>query len=197
MDQVTVRYYQTVRRAAIIRVPFTFGGGGAQIASPTRLNDGENCFSFARGSSLSGHIRQMESELRTRTGKSFQELKAVPEVAQFLAKARGEIAALSPDSVKLNDRVALEWQEARALIGKLGGDATLLNWLIGMDATTSYNELFRHLEISGESSFSDMNHRQASFVLVYDDIASKEQFEARDFKRSGIFSTWTHQNLAH
>lgn len=197
MDQVTVRYYQTVRRAAIIRVPFTFGGGGEQLAGPTRLNDGENCFSFARGSSLSGHIRQMDSELRTRTGKSYQELKALPEVAQFLVKARAEISALPPESGKLNDRVALEWQEARAMIGTLGGDATLLNWLIGMDATTSYNELLRHLEISGESGFSDMNHRQASFVLVYDDVANKDQFEARDFKRAGIFSTWTHQNLAH
>lgn len=197
MDQVTVRYYQTIRRAAIIRVPFTFGGGGAQIASPTRLNEGENCFSFARGSSLSGHIRQMESELRTRTGKTFQELKAVPEIAQFLVKARSEIAALSPESGKLNERLALEWPEAQSVLEKNGGDATLLNWLIGMDATTSYNELLRYLEISGESSFSDMNHRQASFVLIYDDVASKEQFEARDFKRPGIFSTWTHQNLVN
>ena len=198
MDQVSVKYYQTVRRAAIIRVPFTFGGGGAQIASPTRLNDGENCFSFARGSSLSGHVRQMESELRTRTGKSFQELKNTPEVAQFLLKARAEIAAHPPESGKLNDRLALEWPEAQSVLGKLGGvDATLLNWLIGMDATTSYNELLRYLEVSGESGFSDMNHRRASFVLVYDDAASKEQFESREFQRPGIFSTWTHQNLAN
>ena len=66
-----------------------------------------------------------------------------------------------------------------------------------MDATTSYNELLRYLEVSGESGFSDMNHRRASFVLVYDDAASKEQFESREFQRPGIFSTWTHQNLAN
>jgi hypothetical protein len=194
-EKVAVEYYQRMRRAAIIRVPFTFGGNNADMTLPnTLLNGGEHCFIFCKASQVSTHIAEIDRNLQKMVGASGAALMQNEEVKVFLKAAREKILAVDPRELNPGITQSMQPQNTMEDIFPKGMSAAdrliAMNWMIGYDASRQYQALMRSLNVSGDTGYRDMNNERASFVLIYDSPNSANAFRDATYTTQGKFSTW-------
>lgn len=199
----TAVVYQRVRRAAIYRVPFTFGGAARNDNYPNKIPvGGENCFSFCRGTSLSSQISFMQAEVLNQTSKNFEQLKRSEVVTSFLNEAVQKLATISDvqSAVQLNNTIVMNLPSTRAVIDSFAKEKSaqeqqeFLNWLVALETSTNYAKLLRDLEIGGGSGWEGSQNTRAAAILVHDVSASRENFLSPDYTLPGVFNTWRHQD---
>ncbi len=198
-EMADVNHYQLVRRAAIIRVPFTFKQTNVDRSKPNTLSAGEHCFIFCKSSAIGSHVQEMQTKLREYGIENTSEFLAKPEVASLIKEARFVLENAKNDERGLNWAVLHNLRSAREF-RKLFSEVSdyeqnlLINWVVGYDATVAYQKLRSSLGISNDGGFSDMRNTKASFVLVYGKTTDAESFKDASFNSPGVFYSWTNNN---
>ena len=197
----TAAIYQKLRRAAIYRVPFTFGGAQNNLNQLNMLRSGgENCFSFCRGASLPSQISEMRTEIQKNTGVSFENLKQIKDVRNFLQSGLDLIYhgdAYEPD--QFNNEIALKAPEAHSvqvILKALNAEANALetmNWLLALESSLQYQNLLKQLHVDYGVGWEGAQSPRATAILIYDPTATTEEFQSPDYVRPGIFNSWRHQ----
>lgn len=190
----TALVYQKMRRAAILRPDFSFGGDNNPKNVNNRMTDcGEICFSFSTGSSASSQANSAKRQAEKMGLLDLQKLTETKEfktffttVDQYFLKASFSNTDLSPDIVT-NFKIPKAIQKLK-LAEK--DQAELVRWVIGFNISKNYAELLQTLEISNSSDYSNVRSARASAVLVYDGAISKTDFANPNYISEGIFSTW-------
>lgn len=195
------KYYQTVRRAAIIRVPFTFGQAQNDLNQPNMLRAGEHCFVFCKGTAISSHIHEIKEKMKELGIENPDQFIQRDEVRKFLDAAtdllveEADMGANWVSWTTVNSKAIAKSLDA-VLPQQLDRTAkgSLINWIVGLDASMRYHELSRRLGISGDNGFGDMNSSRATFILMYAKTTDAPLFENATFESAGVFSNWTNEN---
>lgn len=197
----TAKFYQIVRRASIIRVPFTFGGAQADMNQANMLSAGEHCFIFCKGSAISSHVNEIRGKMRELGINDVDAFMTKPEVQAYLDTARAALLATNPnDGTQLNWSAVNRDEMTQSLLPILPEGLepiqrrTLINWIVGLDASDRYNKLRTALGISYDSGTGDMNSPRASFVLVYASESNVASFREATFTSPGVFYNWDNVN---
>lgn len=202
-DYSTAYAYQAMRRAAIVRAPFTFGGGRPNLKLANMLaQGGENCFSFCGGTSLRSQISEMSAKLGADGYTQLSDLMEDKDVQGYLAEAKKALLTADPNNTyQLNSSIGLNIEVPQAIASQAayaGGNmmkkAEILNWLIGYKLSTDYNALLTKLGVFGGNSFEGVNNAEASAVVIYDGSQTTDSFQTKNYLSKGIFSTWTQQD---
>ncbi len=195
----TAMIYQKMRRAAVVRPDFNFGGDNNPKNVNNRITEaGEICFSFSTGSNTSGQARGIENKIREMGIHDVGTLMNQPDVQSYILGVKKLILESDLSEGQLNPKITLKVVAPASIknlnLGK-NQEAELLNWVVGLKISHEYTELLRTLNISNSSSFSNVNSPRASAVLVYDGNVSKRDFLSPQYKSEGIFSTWLNTAL--
>ena len=197
----TSLYYQLIRRAAIIRVPFTFGGHEPDMTQPNTVRGGEHCFIFCKGSAISGHVHEIKREMSGMGIKDVDSFMQKEIVKTFLKDARTKLL-----NTRFDDTANLNWSAVNqgAMVEALRAElpqglkdqdrAILINWIVGLDASIGYQSLRREIGITDDGGFGDMRSPRASYVLVYAKDADAARFRDASFESPGVFYSWTADN---
>jgi hypothetical protein len=195
----TALAYQKMRRAALVRPDFIFGGGRNPEDVNNRLSrGGEICFSFSCGSSTSEHVAEMTRKLNAMGIASVETYMNRPIVKNFIAKMKSEI--LEADLVDgLFPQMTLTG-ELKAELEKVFPELTskdhseMINWVVGYSISKDYADLLTLLDIHDSSSYSNISSPRAKAIVVYDANVSDGDFKKPSYVSEGIFSTWKHTN---
>ncbi len=195
-EMQSAMYYQKIRRSALFRVPFTFGGNQA-AQKPNLLTTGEHCFIFSKGSANSSHINEINSRLQ-KLGINAQQILTKVEINNTLSTLREKIARLNTDDKALSEYGILEMAKPLTDLFVKEGIAVdkaveVTQWLISYDATSRYGQLLANLQIRGGSGFEDMNSPRASLILIYDAPGKAKEFQNASYTAKGFFNNWTTQ----
>lgn len=130
-ELLAMDYYQRVRRAAIIRVPFTYDDVPPEKGLNNLLRSGEHCFVFSKCSAVDSHISEMKQKIETLSNLSTDKVMKDPVVQAFLKDTREKILVhpaneLSP-FLYTEDAVAIKNIFLRNLMSK-----TPMRLLIGL-----------------------------------------------------------------
>lgn len=195
--------YHTMRRSAIVRVPFTFGGGQNNLAQPNMLkNAGEHCFIFCSGGNIGTQIREISQNFGNLKLGDIETYLKDSEVESFLDKADQELLSAFKNRNENNMRpdLAKDLPGYEALTNRIFKDLNesqkneAMNWLIGYRTSKNYQALIRNLRISGDTGYRDLSNPRATAVFIYDNKASSYDFKSDQYAAPGVFSSWTHQN---
>lgn len=195
----TSMVYQLMRRAAIIRPHFQFGGATNPLDKNNVLDDcGEICFSFSTGSALNQQINSIQRKLLAYELKNLKEIQASEEVSHYLEKIKTSLFEMQSNHENLSPDITYTVEIPR-VIKDLGmspdKEAEFLNWLIGLEISENYFQLLTLLGIHNSSNFSNVSSPRASAVLIYDGNTNTENFLAPQYTSEGIFSTWKNEGL--
>lgn len=191
--------YQRMRKAAIIRPDFNFGGDSNPKNVNNRLTDcGEICFSYSTGSQTRSQILSIQSKIKNLGVADYNLISADPEMKTYLLNAKSKLLKSELNVEKLSPSMFLDMNTPLVIQNlKLEKqvEAELLNWIIGLEISKDYNSLLSTLNISNSSDFSNVNSPRASAILIYDGNVKKEQFLKEDYRSEGVFSTWRNTDL--
>lgn len=202
-DYNTAYAYQAMRRAAIVRAPFTFGGGRTNMKLPNMMaQGGEHCFSFCSGTSLGAQINEMSNQLRTDGFMNVEKLMEDQEVKNYLAQAQSALLQADPNNAnQLNANIGINIQVPSAIANNatfINGSGTkkteILNWIIGYKLSTDYRALLMKLGVYGGSAFEGIHSAEASAIVIYDGAQTNDSFQTTNYVSKGIFSTWTQKD---
>jgi hypothetical protein len=198
----TVVIYHRMRRAAIIRVPFRFGGAVVEKGKPNTLeNAGEHCFIFCSGSGVSSQVREMESKIAAYGMGSATEILQRTDVQNWLmdvkfalSKAdKNDAQALSP-LISLNAGVPESLIEGLSRMEKIQ-KVEFLNWLAGYQFSVDYSKVLQTLQVPGDNGYQGIHSPRAVAVLVYDGVVSPRDFVSPNYEAKGVFSNWGHAQM--
>lgn len=188
-------YYHRVRRAALIRVPFTFGGGEADPSLNNLLESGEHCFVFCKGGSVSSHVDEIKAKL-SEFGIDGDAVLKSEEGKAFIRYARGKLMKADPykEEVFGPDFFRADLSRYKGLfparVTKKAEQIIVLNYLVGLDATIFYQGVLTALNISSDLAVRDMNNPRATAVLVYDARDVDKAFANASYESPGKFYSW-------
>ncbi len=207
----TVNLYHRMRRAAIVRVPFIirgeiWGQGGRNSVDSVH----ETCYGFCKSNLLPVALKEMEKEiLRTlpmfinlpETLSNGENLEHI--IDSLLAKDDVQLWLHDVEEIFLNENhtrleaylateVGLPQSLQEFHILSIFDKMEAVNWLVGYHLTKQYWQLMQNLEMSGNKDNSDIEHRRASMVFIYDSLVSDEGFLSSEYKRRGVYSQWEH-----
>ncbi len=192
-------YYHRVRRAALVRVPFTFGGVKANLGQANMLPQaGEHCFLYCKGTQVRNIVSGIVAELHKYGIQDPESFLKHPDVDAFLKSARKKILAADLwDGNELGPRVATSRDDLALLQNVMPADVRedqrwiFANWLIGLDAASGYRKALDELQISSDLGVEDMHHLRASAILVYSNDQNMPQaFADATFRSAGKFIQW-------
>lgn len=207
----TVNLYHRMRRAAIIRVPFVIRGevsgqGGRNSVDSVH----ETCYGFCKSNLLPVVLNEMEKEI-IRILPMFINLPEVLSngenreqiIDSLLAKDDVQLWLREVEEMLLNENhnrlevylateVGLPQSLQEFHILSIFDKMEAVNWLVGYHLTKQYWQLMKNLEMSENKDNSDMEHRRASMIFVYDSLVSDDGFLSSDYKRRGAYSQWEH-----
>ena len=203
VDYQVAQTYQLMRRAAIIRAPFSFNGAKTDLNQMNMLQQGgEHCFTFCSGSSIPSHLREMESNLVRLGFKNYKGDLEQTDFKAYLTEVQKQLAAAQARNVNdLNAKITLKLKLPKVLEDSLEfnqldqkAQNEVLNWYVGYHFTTKYQELLNYLGIRGGNGFENFQSPKASAVVIYDGAVSDAEFSTDRYTSRGIFSTWNHAN---
>ncbi len=192
--------YQRMRRAAIIRVPFTFGGGDIDRTLPNLLEvGGEHCFLFCNGSQLSTQVRGLRAKVSEFGIPDLDAFLQAPETTDFVAKSDALILTAKLDGNEsfprmlqpLNTTAFMRMARAKGANIPPAKRVVFMNWVYGLVASQRYEKLYRELQISGNIGVQDAAHPRATAILIYSTEVHAPEFQAATFQAKGIFTNWT------
>jgi len=195
----TAMMYQKMRRAAIIRPDFTFGGDNNPKEVNNRLTDcGEICFSFSTGSATRSQEQSIRRKIQTYKITNVDALMSTADIVQYIDAVKNYLNKSGLQGFELTPDLSLKF-EVPSTVKNLNLDQTaqkdLLNWIAGLQITTEYRQLLELLQINNSSDYSSVRSPRASAVLIYDGQTTKEDFLKPEYKSEGVFSTWTNHGL--
>lgn len=194
-EKLDAELYQRVRRAAIIRANFTFGGTGARNDLPNMMaSGGEHCFIFCKGSA----INTQESEIRSRIQKlgvaDVNSLLNDPRTQRFLSLTREHILAVDPNNKNLLNNSTVTGTQFLEVLGGAVPEhlnkqekMTLANWIVGLDATQRYRALLGNLGVTSDMAIADAHSKRATAILVYDSDQKSADFRSGKYTSDGKF----------
>ncbi len=195
----TALIYQKMRRAALVRPDFTFGGGNNPKEVNNRLDrGGEICFSFSCGSSTPEHVREIAQKLSQLGITDLSAYMSRPSIKDYIQQMKEQILeadlidGLFPE-MTLTGALKTELEKAFPELTDQQRN-TVTNWVVGLSISKDYENLINSLQIHNSSSFSNITSKRSSTILVYDANVSDKDFLTSDYMSEGIFSTWKHKN---
>ncbi len=202
-DYQLAESYQLVRRAAIIRAPFSFNGARTNMNQMNMLRQGgEHCFIFCSGSALGSQIHEIERHLQEAGFDQFKTELQNPEFTRYFSQLEKLLSeAQMNDLVALNPNISLKAALPQSLKNSVAFNSLdknrqheILNWYVGYHYSARYQQLLTYLGVRGGAGFESYQSPRASAVLVYDSTATQAQFLSKDYSSRGVFSTWTHND---
>ena len=210
-EMAVAEFYQRIRRSAIFRVPFTFGGGRADLTKPNSLQrGGEHCFVFCRGGSLSEQVSAIGAEIQKLNVPNVTTYMGQERVKSFLDLVRQRVnewnVGFDEGDVRggafENSALSKMRGEARPILEEFadifpaglpaGKRLEFANWVVSHNAAAEYQMLLQNLRVGGGMGFEGMGTPRATFVLIYDFAPGAEQaFRNGTYTTRGIFSSWT------
>lgn len=203
VEMKTAQLYSLMRRAAIVRVRFTFGGGQQNSNLPNFLQQGgENCFGFCASSSIGYQVNEIKSRFNQMNLGDFDQIAGRVDVKDWITKVNESLLTAdvrSPEA--LSPQLPMKSGIPESLANNVtfkamtpAQQSEALNWLVGGTISDAYMALTRELGFSNTGNgFGGMYNSRATAVFVYDSNVTAEQFKATAYQSPGVFSTWTHQ----
>jgi hypothetical protein len=201
-DYEVISYYQRMRRAAIFRIPFTFGGGQRRTDASNLLeNSGENCFGFCKGQTVQSNLSEISARLQKLGVADVHALMNDKVVIEFLIEAKRDLLKANVD-----DANVMKWSQfngpevqnqlAHVLPATLTATekSVFINWILALDATKQYSEFQKKYKVSSDGGYRDLQNGQTSFVLIYDSMRKADSFREATYQSPGVFYTWDSQN---
>ena len=196
-DQLTIESYQRIRRAAIFRIPFTFGGKKTKSALNTIENSGENCFGFCKAATLGKDITEITLRLTELGIQDVPALLGSPLIQKYLKIASDIILTANTDDPKSLNWGMVNGPMAIDMLNPLlptnlttEQKGILINWIVALDASKKYSELKAKNNISNDGGFQDLQNGKTSFILIYDSMDKKDQFDSATYSSKGVFYSW-------
>ncbi|AUN98714.1 hypothetical protein C0V70_11490 [Bacteriovorax stolpii] len=194
-EKSVIDYYQKVRRAALFRVKFTFGGHDGPDYPNLLKGGGEHCFIFCKAQSVYSHVSEIKTRLSAlgikNPDKTLEDAKIQKAIAQvqtlinetdptdlhseMLAdkKTLALFSSIYPKELK-NDQKKLE----------------MINWLVSYDSSKRYGEVLDGLGVTGDYGIDDAINKRASAIFVYDEGADPAAFNNANYSNFGKFVSW-------
>lgn len=194
-EKSVVDYYQKVRRAALFRVKFTFGGHDGPDYPNLLKNGGEHCFIFCKAQGVYSQTSEIKQRLigvgiadpdgLLKNAKAQLALEQVQNMINETGPKDLHSSMLShpstlalfkdfyPKTVK-TDKQKLE----------------ILNWIISYDSTKKYGQVMNDLGISGDYGVGDAMNKRASAIFVYDEGADAAAFKEANYTNEGKMVNW-------
>lgn len=202
-EMQVARLYALMRRAAIVRVKFTFGGVTQKTDYPNFLNTGEHCFIYCSAGSLSSQIYEIKGRFQALGLGSLDEVLAKPDVQAWLQEVNQKLLTANVNSAtELSPEVPSRVKAPASLASNptfAAMDAAqkqeTLNWIVGGGLSMDYYKLTNTLGFgSTGTGYNAMGNRRASAILIYDSKTSAANFTSPEYSLRGIFSSWSNKN---
>ena len=201
-DLETVGFYQKLRRGAVFRIPFTFGGAPRKDLPNMLENSGENCFGFCKGATVEGDVVRIRTKLSSLSPgldiDAMLQKNATKSYLDTIRKIVLEADVNDPDSLywgMVNGDRALEvLKDAIPQELSKENQRVFVNWMVALEANQKYTALKKKYSISSDGGYQDMNNGQVSFVLIYDSMLKKDLFSNANYTSPGVFWSWDAKN---
>lgn len=189
-----IDYYQKVRRAAIFRVQFTFGGHNGPDYPNLLKSGGEHCFIFCKASAVQSHLSEIKSKLTSYGLKDPDSVLENPNFKILMKKLQDEVNKTDAGKVNPNMLSGANtltnfnsfYPEGLAANKK----KEFIDWLVAYDSSKKYMSVMRDLGVSGDYGLRDAINKRASAIFVIDEAASIESFKQGTYTNSGKFTNW-------
>lgn len=196
-EKSVVDYYQKVRRAALFRVKFTFGGHAGPDYPNLLKNGGEHCFIFCKAQGVYSQTSEIKSRLMAAGVKDPDTMLKTPKAQLAIEQVQKMINNADPTqlhSTMLSDKKVL------ALFSDFYPEhiktdkerLAILNWIISYDSTKKYGTVMTDLGISGDYGVGDAINTRASVIFVYDEGADISAFNNATYTNNGKMVSWPH-----
>lgn len=194
-EKNAIDYYQKVRRSALFRVKFTFGGADI-VEYPNLLKSGgEHCFIFCKASAIDSHVSEIKSRLMGMGLTNPDEFLNDPKIMQKVGIIQDIINEVEPDDLHYDllntdgmlDVLAKNYPEA---VKTKAQKLEFLNWVVSYDANKKYSKVLKDLGVTGDYGVRDAINQRASAVFVYDEGADINSFNSATYSNFGKFVSW-------
>jgi hypothetical protein len=183
-------YYQRMRRAAIIRVPFVLDTVRSDLTLPNTVianGSSENCFVFCKGMAINNQVNTINDQLHKLGLADVNKFYLDPRTQAFLKQTKEKLLAADPnDQNVLNNRIGDSALNMIAPYFSSVSESTLrniANWTIGLDASIRYRTMLNGLRVGTDVKAEDINNPRATALLIYD-----YQAEAPHFNNASYFA---------
>lgn len=194
-EKSVIDYYQKVRRAALFRVKFTFGGVVNGDYPNMLKSGGEHCFIFCKADAVSAHVHEIRTRL-TDLGlkdpdeflKNAEVIKKINAIQEVLNEVRPEDlhhGILGSDGM-LDLLTKFYPENIKTKAQKLD----FLNWVVSYDSSRKYSTVLRDLGITRDYGIRDAINQRASAIFIYDEGADANSFNNATYTNFGKFVSW-------
>ncbi len=194
-EKSIIDYYQKVRRAAIFRVKFTFGGFDGPEYPNLLKGGGEHCFIFCKAQAVYSHVSEIKSRLSALGVKNPDAFITEPKVKNALLKIQDAINQTDPNKLHsglLNTNGILALLDDAYPDGITSNQKKLefINWLVSYDSSKKYGDTLNQLGVTGDYGVGDAINKRASVIFVYDEGANAADFNNANYSNFGKFVNW-------
>ena len=194
-EKSIIDYYQKVRRAALFRVKFTFGGHHGPDYPNLLKGGGEHCFIFCKAQAVHSHVSEIKSRLSALGVKNPDQFLEDPKAQNAIERVQDFINDTRADDLSsrlLNSKTIL------ALFKDLYPESIttdskrleFINWIVSYDSSKKYAEVLETLGVTGDYGIDDAINKRASVIFVYDEGADAKAFNNATYKNFGKFVSW-------
>lgn len=194
-EKSVIDYYQKVRRSALFRVRFSFGGFQGPDYPNMLKGGGEHCFIFCKAEAVSYHVTEIRSRLVNLGLQNPEELLNNPDVIKKLGTIQEVFNEVQPQQLHSNilstdgmlDLMAPYYpQNITTKAQKL----EFINWLVSYDSSKKYSSVLKGLGVTGDYGLRDAMNQRASAIFIYDEGADASTFTNATYSKSGKFVSW-------
>jgi len=198
-EQKIAILYQRMRRAGIIRVPFTFGGESPKEGLNNLLKSGEHCFLFCNGTRLDSQVMELRAQVKSFGIQDLDAFLARSDVNRFINQANSALIMAPMIEEKLYPEMLGDVKTRPYFFQKLKSEGIsilpqdqvyFLNWVYGLWISEQYSKLFKSLQISGSIGVGDAAHARATAILIYELLSKEKSFENASYQARGKFTSW-------
>ena len=194
-EKSVIDYYQKVRRSALFRVKFSFGGFQGPNYPNMLSNGGEHCFIFCKAEAVSAHVHEIKSRLADLGLENPDQLLNDPQVLKNLTIIQDILNEVEPD--KLHHGVLgtdgmldlLKDHFPQTIVTK-AQKLEFLNWVVSYDASKKYSAALKTLGVTRDYGIRDAINQRASAVFIYDEGADINSFNNATYSNYGKFVSW-------
>lgn len=194
-EKSVIDYYQKVRRSALFRVKFTFGGHDGPDYPNLLKGGGEHCFIFCKAQAVYSHVSEIKSRLSALGIKDPDKLLATPKVTKAIDQVQKLINETDPSdlhSFLLSEKTTLNlFKDIYPKTVKTDKERLdIVNWLVSYDSSKKYGDVLDGLGVTGDYGIDDAINKRASVIFVYDEGADPKAFDNANYSNFGKFVSW-------